>query len=62
LTLAECMESKVSAVFLKSHIKASAADCVAIVLPALSPDRAKRLGTYWQTRDQLLNTTTGNYD
>jgi hypothetical protein len=51
--LAECMESKVSDVFLKSHIEVSAADCVATVMPALSPDRAKRLGTYWQTRQQF---------
>jgi hypothetical protein len=51
--LAACMESKVGDVMLKSHIEASAADCVATVLPALSPDRAKRLGTYWQTPEQL---------
>ena len=53
--LAECMESKVGAILLKSHIEASAADCVAIVLPALSPERAKRLGTYWQTPEQLTS-------
>jgi hypothetical protein len=53
LLLAECMESKVGDVFLKSHIKAKAADCVATVMPALLPDRAKRLGTYWQTPEQL---------
>ena len=51
--LAECMESKVGGVFLKSHVKVSAADCVATVMPAISPDRAKRLGTYWQTQQQL---------
>ena len=53
LLLAECMESKVGGVFLKSHTEAMAADCVATVLPALSPERAKRLGTYWQTPEQL---------
>jgi hypothetical protein len=53
LLLAECMESKVGGVFLKSHTEAMAADCVAIVLPELSPERAKRLGTYWQTPEQL---------
>ena len=53
LLLAECMESKVDGVFLKSHTEAMAADCVATVMPALSPDRAKRLGTYWQTQQQL---------
>ncbi len=53
LLLAECMESKVGDVFLKSHIESTAADCVATVMPALSPDRAKRLGTYWQTQEQL---------
>jgi hypothetical protein len=47
------MESKVGAVFLKSHIEVSAADCVATVMPALSPDRAKQLGVYWQTPEQL---------
>jgi len=52
--LAECMDSKVGDVFLKSHIKASAADCVATVMPALSPKRAKQLGTYWQTQQQLI--------
>ena len=51
--LATCMESKVGDVFLKSHIEVSAADCVATVMPAISPDRAKRLGTYWQTQQQL---------
>ena len=51
--LAECMDSKVGDVFLKSHIQAMAADCVATVMPALSPDRAKQLGTYWQTPEQL---------
>jgi hypothetical protein len=51
--LAECMESKVGDVFLKSHVKVSAADCVATVMPAISPDRAKRLGTYWRTQQQL---------
>jgi hypothetical protein len=56
LLLAECMESKVGDVFLNSHIKASAAECVAIVLPALSPDRAIQLGTYWQTQQQLVGT------
>jgi hypothetical protein len=54
LLLAACMESRVGDVFLNSHIKAMAAECVAIVLPALSPERAKRLGTYWQTPEQLL--------
>jgi hypothetical protein len=54
--LAECMESKVGSVFLTSHIKVSAHDCVATVLPALSPDRAKQLGTYWQTQQQLIGT------
>ncbi|HIF65937.1 MAG TPA: hypothetical protein EYG17_12350 [Acidimicrobiia bacterium] len=53
LALAECMESKVGDVLLKSHIKVSAHDCVATVMPAISPDRAKRLGTYWQTQQQL---------
>jgi hypothetical protein len=53
LALAECMESKVGAVWLESHIKVMAADCVATVMPALSPERAKRLGTYWQTPEQL---------
>jgi hypothetical protein len=53
--LAECMESKVGAVWLESHIKVMAADCVAIVLPALSPDRAKQLGIYWQTQQQLID-------
>ena len=56
LLLAECMESKVGDVFLESHIKAMAADCVAIVLPALSPKRAIQLGTYWQTQQQLVGT------
>jgi len=51
--LAACMDSKVGDVFLKSHIESMAADCVATVMPALSPDRAKRLGTYWQTQEQL---------
>ena len=51
--LAECMESKVGGVFLKSHINVSAGECVATVMPALSPERAKRLGTYWQTPEQL---------
>ena len=51
--LATCMESKVGEVFLKSHIKSSAADCIATVMPALSPDRAKQLGVYWQTPEQL---------
>ena len=51
--LAECMESKVGDVFLKSHIKVSADECVATVMPALSPDRAIQLGTYWQTPEQL---------
>jgi len=54
--LAECMESKVGGVFLRSHTEAMAADCVAIVLPELSPDRAKQLGTYWQTQQQLIGT------
>ena len=57
--LAECMESKVGGVFLKSHTEAMAADCVAIVLPELSPKRAKRLGTYWQTPEQLTRVTAG---
>ena len=52
--LAECMESKVGDVFLKSHIKAMAADCVATVMPTALPDRAKQLGTYWQTQQQLI--------
>jgi hypothetical protein len=56
LLLAACMESKVGAVFLTSHIEASAADCIATVLPALSPDRAKQLDTYWQTQQQLVGT------
>ena len=56
LLLAECMESKVGDVFLESHIKAMAADCVAIVLPELSPKRAIQLGTYWQTQQQLVGT------
>ena len=51
--LAECMESKVGEVFLESHIKVMAADCVAIVLPALSPKRAKQLGSYWLSPGQL---------
>jgi hypothetical protein len=54
--LAECMEAKVGDVFLTSHIKSMAAKCVAIVLPALSPDRAIQLGTYWQTQQQLIGT------
>jgi hypothetical protein len=53
LLLAECMESKVGGVLLKSHTEAMAADCVATVMPALLPERAKRLGTYWQTQQQL---------
>ena len=52
--LAECMESKVGDVFLKSHIQAMAADCVATVMPTALPDRAKQLGTYWQTQQQLI--------
>ena len=52
--LAKCMMSNVGDVFLKSHIEVSAAKCVAIVLPALSPDRAIQLGTYWQTQQQLI--------
>jgi len=55
LLLAECMESKVGGVLLKSHTEAMAADCVATVMPALSPERAKRLGTYWQTPEQLTS-------
>ena len=55
LLLAECMESKVGGVLLKSHTEVMAADCVATVMPALSPDRAKRLGTYWQTQQQLTS-------
>ncbi len=51
--LATCMDSKVGDVFLRSHIESSATDCIATVLPALSPDRAKQLGTYWQTSEQL---------
>jgi hypothetical protein len=51
--LAACMESRVGDVLLKSHTEAMAADCVATVMPALSPERAKRLGTYWQTPEQL---------
>ena len=58
LLLAECMESKVGDVFLKSHTEAMAADCVATVMPALSPERAKRLGTYWQTPEQLADGST----
>jgi hypothetical protein len=58
--LAECMESKVGDVFLKSHIEVSAADCVATVMPAISPKRAKQLGTYWQTQQQLGVWTNGN--
>jgi hypothetical protein len=53
--LAKCMESKVSAVFLTSHIKASAADCIATVMPAMSPKRAIQLGTYWQTQQELTS-------
>ncbi|MEE2806267.1 MAG: hypothetical protein VYB10_04130 [Actinomycetota bacterium] len=60
LLLAACMESKVGDVFLKSHIESSAADCIATVLPALSPDRAKQLGTYWQTQQQLANVDLQN--
>ncbi len=60
LSLAECMESKVDGVFLKSHTEAMAADCVATVMPALSPKRAKQLGTYWQTPEQLSVWTNGN--
>jgi hypothetical protein len=60
LLLAECMESKVGAVFLESHIDVSAAECVATVMPALSPKRAKQLGTYWQTQQQLSVWTNGN--
>ena len=52
--LAECMDSKVGDVFLKSHIEASATDCIATVLPTALPDRAKQLGTYWQTPQQLI--------
>jgi len=51
--LAECMDSKVGDVFLKSHIKSSATDCIATVLPTALPDRAKQLGTYWQTQQQI---------
>ena len=51
--LAECMDSKVGDVFLKSHIESSATDCIATVLPTALPDRAKQLGTYWQTSEQL---------
>ena len=51
--LAECMDSKVGEVFLKSHIESSATDCIATVLPTALPDRAKQLGTYWQTQEQL---------
>ena len=51
--LATCMESKVGDVLLKSHVESSASDCIATVCPALLPDRAKKLGTYWQTRQQL---------
>ena len=58
--LAECMESKVGDVFLKSHIEVSAADCVATVMPAISPKRAKQLGTYWRTQQQLSVWTNGN--
>ena len=54
--LAKCMDSKVGDVFLKSHIEVSAGDCVATVMPALSPKRAKQLGTYWQTQQQLVGT------
>jgi hypothetical protein len=54
--LATCMESRVGGVFLKSQTEAMAADCVAIVMPALLPERAKRLGTYWQTPEQLVGT------
>ena len=53
LLLAECMESKVGGVLLRSHIEAMADECVATVMPALLPERAKRLGTYWQTPEQL---------
>jgi len=55
--LAACMESKVGGVLLKSHIKAMAANCVATVMPALSPDRAIQLGTYWHTPEQLWSAT-----
>jgi len=58
--LATCMESKVGGVLLKSHTEVMAADCVATVMPALSPERAKRLGTYWQTPEQLSVWTNGN--
>jgi hypothetical protein len=54
--LAECMESRVGGVFLESHVRSSAKDCVAIVLPELSPKRAKQLGVYWQTPEQLVGT------
>ena len=51
--LAACMESKVGDVFLKTHIESSATDCIATVLPTALPDRAKQLGTYWQTQQQI---------
>jgi hypothetical protein len=52
--LAKCMMSNVGGVLLKSHVESSAADCVPTVMPAMSPDRAKRIGTYWQTQQQLI--------
>ena len=52
--LAECKESRVGGVLLKSHTEARAADCVATVMPALLPERAKRLGTYWKAQQQQL--------
>jgi hypothetical protein len=58
--LAACMESRVGDVLLKSHTEAMAADCVATVMPAMSPKRAKQLGTYWQTPEQLSVWTNGN--
>ena len=51
--LATCMDSKVGDVFLKTHIESSATDCIATVLPTALPDRAKQLGTYWQTQQQI---------